>query len=157
VAKTAFSGWFADADGLVDAFEMKRAQPAEHSTHDARDDARGLTRFHSSERVNSSTRLEIPPDIVWRRIGEGMVVVRINDALCYRLDPVGRLIWELVAKRVTPRTIVDRIATEYNAERNEIERDVITLLSDLAANQLVTVGPPAATCSDRLERSAARP
>ena len=156
VAKTAFSGWFADADGLVDAFEMTRAQLAAHSSHDARDDAHGLKRVHSLERVDASTRLAIPADVVWRRIGEGMVVVRGSDGLCYRLDPVGRRIWELAAKRVTPFTIVLRIASEYDAPRNTVERDVFTLLADLAANQLLTVGPPAHARDDCVERSIAR-
>ena len=156
VAKTAFSGWFADADGLVDTFEQTGVKPAPHSSDDARDDARGLTRVHSSELVNASTRFAIPADVVWRRIGEGMVVVRGSDGLCYRLDLVGKRIWELVAKRVTPLTIVLRIASEYDAPRNTVERDVFTLLADLAANQLLAVGPPAHARDDCVERSTAR-
>jgi len=152
VAKTAFSGWFADADGLVDAFEQAGAKPAAHSSHDAR----GPTRVHSSELVNASTRLAIPVEVVWRRIGGGMVVVRGSDGLCYRLDPVGKRIWELVANRVTPLTIVLRIASEYDAPRNTVERDVFTLLANLAANQLLTVGPPAHARDDCVERSPAR-
>ena len=140
VAKTAFSGWFLESDGLVDTLEMSPAQLAAHSSNGAR----GLASFPATERVKASTRLTIPADIVWRRIGDGMIVVKAIDGLCYRLDPVGRRIWELVAKRVMPSTIVTRIASEYNASRKTIERDVVALLADLATNKLLTVEPPAA-------------
>ena len=153
VAKTAFSGWFLETDAYGDAFEMRHAQLEAHSS----DDARGLTRFHSSERVTASTRVAIPADTVWRRIGDGMVVVKASDGLCYRLDPVGSRIWELAAKRVMPHTIVTRIAKEYSAPRKTIERDVIALLTELAANHLVTVEPSAAARQYRVERSIARP
>src|SRR6266851_493981 len=97
----------------------------------------------------------IPADTVWRRIGDGMVVVKASDGLCYRLDPVGSRIWELAAKRVMPHTIVTRIAKEYSAPRKTIERDVIALLTELAANHLVTVEPSAAARQYRVERSIA--
>jgi len=145
VAKTAFSGWFLESDDFVDALQMKRAQPEANSSPVANssDDARGLACVPAFQGVNDSTRLTMPADIVWRRFGEGMVVVKASDGLCYRLDPVGMRIWELVAKRVTLRIIVDRIASEYEAPRKQIERDVVALLADLAANQLLTVEPPA--------------
>jgi hypothetical protein len=145
VAKTAFSGWFLESDDFVDALQMKRAQPEANSSPVANssDDARGLACVPAFQWANDSTRLTIPADIVWRRFGEGMVVVKASDGLCYRLDPVGMRIWELVAKRETLRIIVDRIANEYEAPRKQIERDVVALLADLAANQLLTVEPPA--------------
>ncbi len=103
VAKTAFSGWFLETDAYGDAFEMRHAQLEAHSS----DDARGLTRFHSSERVTASTRIAIPADIVWRRIGDGMVVVKASDGLCYRLDPV---VWSPLNLQQPPPSIAPSAA-----------------------------------------------
>jgi hypothetical protein len=133
VAKTSFSGWFVEADGFADTLDKRIAAKS----------AGGARRAKLPPvRVDASARVAIPSDVVWRRFGEGIVVVRASDGFSYRLDEVGSRIWELATRGSTPRTIANRLANEYAADLADIERDVVTLLADLAAKHLVEPGTP---------------
>ena len=55
----------------------------------------------------------------------------------YTLDEIGSRVWELCDGARTVAEIAASIAREYDAPASEVERDVLELLNDLEAEQLL--------------------
>jgi hypothetical protein len=82
---------------------------------------------------------------VWSPLGEDTVILQVEQGIYYGLDRVGTSIWELLQQPRTVRQIRDRILAEYVVEPARCERELITLLGQLAERGLVEASPgPAA-------------
>ena len=66
-------------------------------------------------------------------------ILNLKNGTYYGLDPVGARVWSLIQ---TPRTvgdIRDAILDEYDVEADRCERDLVALLRQLSAAQLIEV------------------
>ena len=82
---------------------------------------------------NPSRRPEIP----WRVIEEQALVVSPRSGLVYPLNPVGTRCWELADGTRSPTEIVAIIVEEFEAPREQIERDVRQFIAELEAKGLL--------------------
>ena len=73
------------------------------------------------------------------RVGEEEAILSIEKGIYYGLNDVGARIWELLAEPVAVRAIVEAIMDEYDVSREQCEADVIELLGQLVAAELVRV------------------
>lgn len=67
------------------------------------------------------------------------VILHLESGTYYGLNPVGRHIWRLVQSPTTVQSICDRIEADFDVGRKQVERDVVSLLEDLIAEDLVYV------------------
>ncbi len=77
------------------------------------------------------------PDVIWRKMGEETVLLNSRSENYYSLNEVGTRVWELIDGQATVREIASRIAEQYDAPVEEIEKDVVALLQELREQELV--------------------
>lgn len=82
-------------------------------------------------------RAAIPERIVYKKVGEEMVLLDFERGIYYGLNPVGARVWELLAEGKSTDEIIDLLTGEFDVERTEAKGDVLALMDDLAANGLV--------------------
>ena len=83
--------------------------------------------------------LDIPPHVIARQVGDETVLLDLEGGTYFGLDPVGARIWELICQDLTLAAISDVIVEEYDVTREIIEKDLLKLAEDLAAQKLVQV------------------
>ena len=83
-------------------------------------------------------RAAIPERIVFKKVGEEMVLLDFERGIYYGLNPVGARVWELLAEGKNTDEIADLLTGEFDVERTNAKNDVEALMDDLAANGLVS-------------------
>ena len=78
-------------------------------------------------------------DQVFSDLGEEVVILNLKDGVYYGLDAVGARVWDLIQEARAVREIRDALLDEYDVEPELCERDLLTLLEELAARDLVEV------------------
>ena len=68
-----------------------------------------------------------------------VVILGLRVGSYYSLDEVGAFIWNLVQEPLQVSDIRDAILEEYEVEHARCESDLLALLEDLAANQLIDI------------------
>jgi hypothetical protein len=70
---------------------------------------------------------------------EHAVILHLKGGVYYGLDSVGARIWALIQEPKTVDQIKDVILSEYDVEPDQCERDVLALLQELAAEDLIEI------------------
>lgn len=72
------------------------------------------------------------PDIVFRRVSEGAVLLSTEDEVYFGLNEVGALIWELMEEVSTSEELLNALVARYpDVEASQIEADLTGLLDEL--------------------------
>lgn len=80
----------------------------------------------------------IADSVVSREVGGEMVLLDLASGQYFGLDPVGSRIWELLSEGTRSLgSICDAVEAEYEAERQQIETDVIALADHLLEMNLI--------------------
>lgn len=74
--------------------------------------------------------------VIFRSVGDDLVLLDFSRGLYYALDPVGARIWELL-QGCTVEEIVAAIVGEYDVDAATAEADVRRLIAELAERELV--------------------
>jgi hypothetical protein len=77
--------------------------------------------------------------VIFRSVGDDLVLLDFSRGLYYALDPVGARIWELLHEERTVEEIVAAIVSEYEVDAATAEGDVRRLIEELAERELVSV------------------
>jgi len=80
----------------------------------------------------------IPEGIIFKKVGEEMVLLDFERGSYYGLNPVGARIWEVFAEGKSIDEIVDLLTEEFDVQRTDAKNDVDALMDDLAANGLLS-------------------
>ena len=83
------------------------------------------------------------PDVVFRRVSEGAVLLSTTDEVYFGLNEVGAFIWEqLDAGLENTAALGDALAREYpDVDASTIEADMHELLDELLRVGLLSNGP----------------
>jgi len=74
---------------------------------------------------------------VARQVGDETVILHLGSCTYYSLDSVGARIWQLIEEGRTLKEICDVVVDEYEVLREDVERDIRSLINDLLAHDLV--------------------
>lgn len=88
--------------------------------------------------MNLSVNVIIPPQVMARQVGEETVILDLASGTYFGLDPVGARIWQLLADGKTLAEVCETMLDEYEVSREDIERDVLKLVDELLAHQLIS-------------------
>jgi len=77
-------------------------------------------------------RWQRDPQVLWRRIGDGLVVLPPERAACLAVSGATGLLWELLAEPVDAGELVERMATETGADPAAVQAQVEAGLQVLA-------------------------
>jgi len=58
----------------------------------------------------------------------------------FGLDPIGPMVWSLLADPIAVHEIVDAIVADYDVKRAHCEQDLLTLLAKLDQRSLIQIG-----------------
>jgi hypothetical protein len=80
---------------------------------------------------------KLSPDVVFRDLEGEAVILDLASGTYFGLNEVGTRVWRLVDEGRNPSQIVEIVASEYQADRETIARDVERILDDLRARRLI--------------------
>ncbi|BAZ11061.1 hypothetical protein NIES4071_28860 [Calothrix sp. NIES-4071] len=72
-------------------------------------------------------------------LGEEAVILNLKSGVYHGLNEVGATIWKLVQEPRTIKEIEHKLLEEYDVEPEQCQSDVIALLSDLLAAELIVI------------------
>ena len=90
--------------------------------------------------MNLSDKVTIPAQVMAREVGDETVILDLANGTYYGLDPVGARIWQLLSEGLTLTQVCEVMMAGYEVKREDIERDVLSLVQTLTERQLVSVG-----------------
>jgi len=91
--------------------------------------------------VSLDDRITMGPDVVYRSLGGEAILLNLETGIYFGLNESGTRIWEL-AEQHDLRTVCARLAAEFDAPLEVIERDVLELVSALVDKHLVQIEVP---------------
>ncbi len=83
--------------------------------------------------------VRIPDEVLARQVGEETVILHLASGTYFSLDPVGARVWQLLAQGATLAEVCAAIVEEYDVSEEQLARDVMDLVEDLAGHGLVVV------------------
>ncbi|HEX9986413.1 MAG TPA: PqqD family protein [Thermoanaerobaculia bacterium] len=87
--------------------------------------------------MNPHRTLQPAEGVIFKTVGEELVLLDYDRGLYYGLDPTGARIWHLAAEGKTLGTIVEALTQEYEVERATAEEDLERLVAELEERGLV--------------------
>jgi hypothetical protein len=78
--------------------------------------------------------------IVYDRFDDEVVIIDLNSGCYYSLREAAVEIWEMIERRPTAGEILASLGDVFSGPAEEMERDVLAFLDQLAAEGLVTTG-----------------
>ncbi|MBK5105697.1 MAG: PqqD family protein [Burkholderiales bacterium] len=84
-----------------------------------------------------SDKVTVPEQVLARQVGDETVMLDLANGTYFGLDPVGARIWQLLREGRTLEEVCEAMAGEYEVTRDDIERDVMSLVEELANRGLI--------------------
>ena len=81
--------------------------------------------------------IRLSPDVVFRDLEGEAVILDLASGRYFGLNAVGTRIWTLLEGGTDIDRIVDAIASEYDADVQQIARDVTALIEQLSSRGLI--------------------
>lgn len=72
-------------------------------------------------------------------VADEVVILHLDQGIYYGLNPVGALVWQLLAQPRTVAELCAAIVQEFEVELKRCEQDILALLCDLQARALIEV------------------
>ena len=69
--------------------------------------------------------------VVFRQLDDEAVLLDLKSGMYFGLNPVGTRVWQLLADQAALSAVLETLAGEYDVERDELERDLLTLGREL--------------------------
>jgi len=80
----------------------------------------------------------LDPDVVFKRLGERMVLIHLETNLVFELNNTGARIWELLEAGTPEDDILERLSAEFEVAPEQLKRDLNDLLRELTSQGLIT-------------------
>jgi Coenzyme PQQ synthesis protein D (PqqD) len=84
------------------------------------------------------TQLRPNPDVVWRQVGDEVVLVNMKTNRIYSLNSTGARLWELLDSGADRREIEQAMLDEFDVEPAQLREEIDSQLDRLAREGLVT-------------------
>lgn len=82
--------------------------------------------------------VRIAERVIFRPVGDELVLLDSRSGTYYGLDPTGMRVWELIAEGASLGAIVETMLGELDVTRERLEADIDALIADLERRGLVT-------------------
>ena len=88
--------------------------------------------------MNLEMKPTIPEQVIFREMGDEMVLLDLESGLYFGVDGVGQRIWETFAEGRNLEEAVAVVVAEYEVEEAQAQADVIAFVRDLVDRGLLT-------------------
>jgi hypothetical protein len=85
------------------------------------------------------SRISVPEDVLFRDLGGEAVLLSLKTGKYYGLDGVGTRMWSLLAQHGQVEPAYRALLAEYDVAEERLRQDLLNLINDLAAQQLLQV------------------
>lgn len=99
-----------------------------------------MTDRKSGEMPQLKARVRVPERVLMRLVGEELVLLNLDEENYYGLNAVGARLMQLAETGATLEGIVERMLTEFEVGREQLELDVRTVAAELIAAGLLENG-----------------
>jgi len=89
--------------------------------------------------LSMSSVVQWDPNQIAATVDREIVILSVERGSYYGLDDVGSEIWEKLANPTRIAAICDALSEKYEGDRPTIERDVLALLEEMAAEGLISI------------------
>jgi hypothetical protein len=86
------------------------------------------------------TRPMKKPDVKWKQIGRGGILLNLKTGDYFELDETALAIWKMLDGKTSLARVAGKLAETYSAARGAVERDVVSFVSELRKRKLVDAG-----------------
>ena len=76
-------------------------------------------------------RYKISKKILWKSVDDEMIIVDSNSDEYSYLNATASLIWQLIEKKYTFESMVEKLSSEYDSPVEKIRNDLTKLINDL--------------------------
>jgi hypothetical protein len=90
-----------------------------------------------TQALTLASRVTIPPDVLFRRLEDELVLLELTRGVYFGLDPIGTRIWQLLGEERTLRDVLAILVEEYDVEAGQGAEDVLDLVRQLQAQGLL--------------------
>jgi len=84
--------------------------------------------------------LQVARDVHSRKFGEELVLLDLTRGEYFSLDELGARIWEELAAGHRIGEVVERLAPQYDVERERFQVDLLALVEELLTRGLLVLG-----------------
>jgi len=81
--------------------------------------------------------ITLSPQVIFQELDKEAILLDLNGEAYYGLDEVGMRLWQLLSANGDFDAAVAQMVTEYEVEEEELRRDLLELLEDMAQSDLV--------------------
>jgi len=76
------------------------------------------------------------PNVLAKRVGDEIVLVHLETNRVFELNRTAAFLWDALGSGSTRDELEERLALEFDVERNELAREIDDLLSQFASERL---------------------
>ena len=87
--------------------------------------------------VTLQSRVKIPPDVVFREVGDELVILDLTRGVYFGLNEVGTRAWRLLCEGRALDTAAATLAGEYDVSEGRCAADLVTFVGALLGHHLV--------------------
>jgi hypothetical protein len=87
--------------------------------------------------MNLSSRYEIDLEVSSQRLKDATVIVHLATGKIHHTNETGSRIWELVEQGRSGAEILDTLESEFDAPRDQLERELEGFLEQLVAQKMI--------------------
>lgn len=81
--------------------------------------------------------LRVNGDVVYRDLDGEVVLLHLERGTYFGLDPIGSRVWQALVEHGCARPALAPLLSEYDVTADALEADVVRLLGELSANDLI--------------------
>ena len=91
--------------------------------------------------MNLGSIWTVSDEVVARKVADETVLLHLNSGTYFSLDQIGGRVWEILDQTndMTLKQVCDIIFNEYDVKREVLERDIVLLVTELEAGNLISV------------------
>lgn len=90
--------------------------------------------------ITTDTFIQRVDDFVTSELeDDSLVMMCLEKNAYYGLESVGKRIWEMLEEKTSTGKIIDELMSEFDVDKEQCEKDVLSLLSDLQKENIIVV------------------
>ena len=93
-----------------------------------------------STTISLDSIVSVAADQVSCELDGEAAILNLKTGSYFGLDPIGAMVWSLIAGPIAVHEIVDAIVAQYDVKRARCQQDLLALLATLDQRSLILIG-----------------
>jgi len=89
------------------------------------------------EPLTPDSRVRADPNVLAKRVDDEIVLVHLETNRIYELNRTAAFLWDALAAGSTQAELEERLALEFDVERDELAREIDELLGQFTSERLI--------------------